>query len=431
MTPPCRPPRRQSLLVASSSLLCALLLLSQGCKDNPVSATVHDAANAPSAVPSALAPAHSAAAPASASIGPRPFDLAEPIGFAPINRPARAVCTLETGDWKLAGGSAVLFPAPDARAFASVHGGAARLFVVPGRGRVAGVLEAESSGIFVRGLVLRASEEPDGGVATAPFPLHTAHPMVFGGVFVPKPTTPLAWSRTSMEAVVVQPATWEGIKLLVGGPSQTVPCNQLSLDAPSYDPLSVVSSTAASARRASLGKSRDVELSTVPGGPVVARVTLSEGFGSQARVLEEQGENTRIAMEGRQGFVFGWVRSTLLAGDEPPDLDGFGFAGGVGQGGGRGRLRPVDYVCPHDVRLLIDQTATTGAIRQLRRYVVGGYRAGTTILASEPKGERTAVQLPGKGTKIGFHFDQSGLVFGSELEKCRVVEAKPVGSARP
>ncbi len=407
-----------------------MLLAAAGCEDRTSQPTAAAPSRASAVKVSAPAPKTSSSA--AIAMGPRPFELDEPIGFRLVERPSKVACALGTKDWRLKGGVAVLYPAVDAKSFASVSGGEARLMIVEGKDRIAGVLEAEDSGIFVRGLVLRGQDAPDGGAPEQLFPLHAARPLIFGACFIPKPATTLAWSEAAKGTLVAQPSS-KGIVMDQGKLSQQLSCADVCPIVPSFDPRSALKVKTDALRRVSLGKAKELALATEPGGSPVARVRLGEGFGAEARVLEEKGKHTRILLESPSGFAFGWVESALL-GTIPDDAPDFGLGGlglsGIGfGGGGRGLLRPVEFICPHEVRLLIDQTATEGAIRQVHRYVVGGYRANTKIVASEPRGERTAVLPPAKDAKISFYFGQSVLIFSSELQKCRKVDAKPKSSA--
>ena len=276
------------------------------------------------------------------------------------------------------------------------------------------------------------SSLPHAATLRTAFPLHVARPVIFGGFFIPKPAIAMTWSEAAEGALVVQPSS-TGIASDQDKLRQRLSCADVSLDVPSFDPLSALKVKTDTLRRVSLGKAKELALAIEPGGTAEARVSLDEGFASEARVLEEKGDHTRILLESSSGFAFGWVASALLVAiaDDAPDFGwgGLGLGGFGHGGGGRGLLRPVEYICPHEVRLLIDQTATEGAIRQVHRYVVGGYRANTKIVANEPKGERTAVLLPGKAAKIFFHLEQSELIFSSELQKCREVAPKPRSSA--
>ena len=364
--------------------------------------------------------ASSAAPQLISSAGPRPFKLDEPIGFRVVASSERHVCVRETNDWKMGTGVAELFPAVDAKAFASVHAGvAARLMITPEEDRIVGVLEAEHDGIFVRGWIIRPEERLDGGAPSSPFPLFISRPLPLGGVFFPKPSMSVTWWAKDSQ-LFVEPAFDVGVTLSTGSLRSAVSCGDLSLDMLKYDTLVAVAPTK-SRRTVFFGKAKTASLMKEPGGPVVAGVRL-EAF-RHAVVLGEKDAHTKVALENEHGFAVGWVKSDILTEESDP-LDGLGGLGlsGIGAGGGgRGRLQRVDYVCPHDVRLLIDQTDRTKRIAQLHRYVVGGYRAGATIKIAKDMGERTVVTLPGLGTKISFHFDQLGMVFSSELRKCREV----------
>lgn len=251
----------------------------------------------------------------------------------------------------------------------------------------------------------------EGVVRPEDFQLFAARAMVFAGVFVPYPDTPLRW------------VGGEGATVEVESPPELKPraplrvdasCRQLAARPGKYDATKEAGLADKPSDR-HLAHGVDIQLSPAPGAAPTAALRVESP--TYVQVHAREGRKRKISLEHDAGISFGWVDAKHLRPIPSGDLLGESFgAGGLGLRGVGQSATPQRWRCDADVPLVAD---VGGTLR-----TVATVRPGTLLeppVGTDPDFERVdwvPVALPDVSW-LAPADDARWLVAGALLARCR------------
>ncbi len=235
--------------------------------------------------------------------------------------------------------------------------------------------------------------------------LYTRKATAMSSFVVPFARTPLTWSSVGKPGRVSLGLDVSEVFEGTTAAEVELSCEQVSLDAPSYEARAVL----VPKRAEDKWLSGNAELFLVPGTPSLARFKRG---GMRAWVLDRARGYSRVVVELPRAYAYGWVDSDHVS-VVPYGTGG----GGFGRVGGRHFGRSAT-TCPYPLDVRVEVAGV--------RAVIGSIRPEGTFRAGEVRGDMRVVDLDARWVTLAPNAEL--LVRASELDGCSRVP-KVVGKS--
>jgi hypothetical protein len=260
--------------------------------------------------------------------------------------------------------------------------------------------------------LIKGRIELQGLAAATTLPLHFAHPVLLGDLFLPMATTDLNWTDAAAGEMGVEirlgKMTSEVLKGVDWRQHVRRECTELGIQAAgSFHEFAPIGGRGLNAA-ARLSAPGPVPLSATPGGAPIASLVPRGWLYPGTTVVERRPEWTRVAVMLDQMFLVGWVPRKVVKPPPKPKMMGDTVVGmgGLGLSGGGPPRWKAPFTCDHRVRLVAEARG--------QRRVVGTIGPGVQMEVAPGEYKLLGVRVDGINPIEGAQF----LIHRADIQGC-------------